>query len=365
MSNLRPLKHLWWREDFYARYMLLVKNGTGVSSASSAGQQRPSSPPMTLKSSTHTGGADTANSMVGYVATANLVSGSLAAKKYSKTLSASWGDIQSASVLGSYVVNADPPFAVYEIEVVRGEEKWIITRRYSDFDELHEQLLRNFSSRIIDSLRLPSKRWYKLNKFDPDFLLERQTALDEYLKAVLSHPVMRKCHYLRLFLSDEWRDVLSGTPENLRIDEYMKINPHVPAYGCKKGRKCKTCRGAYAPRNTLDAPLPSPTSASPHRNSGGWAAPAPKKLPPLLNKRVVALREEYDYERKWEPMGTPTSSTDNWFKKSTWKAGRPSFYDDVYPSRTQMAQKRLFLQDYHRQRFGPMWRPTNVVVNPN
>ena len=55
---------------------------------------------------------------------------------------------------------------------------WQVTKRYSEFADFHEQLIKIIST--IDAKSLPPKKL--LNNSSPDFILRRRVALDSYLK---------------------------------------------------------------------------------------------------------------------------------------------------------------------------------------
>ncbi|CEG40918.1 sorting nexin [Plasmopara halstedii] len=61
---------------------------------------------------------------------------------------------------------------------------WRISRRFSDFDQLHSRLVRRFGDLI--EVTLPEKQWF--GRFDPNFLMKRQASLQEYLDGLLQVP---------------------------------------------------------------------------------------------------------------------------------------------------------------------------------
>ncbi|OQR99326.1 hypothetical protein THRCLA_06555 [Thraustotheca clavata] len=58
---------------------------------------------------------------------------------------------------------------------------WLISRRFSDFDQLHCRLESAFSDKL--RVRLPEKQWF--GRFDPGFLAKRQAGLQVYLDGIL------------------------------------------------------------------------------------------------------------------------------------------------------------------------------------
>ncbi|KAI1380352.1 PXA domain-containing protein [Hypoxylon crocopeplum] len=94
-------------------------------------------------------------------------------------------------------------FAVYVIEVKRdaGEKMpaatWIVTRRYSEFHELHQKLRNRYPS--VRNLDFPRRRM--VMKLQSDFLRKRRDALEQYLSELLLLPDVCRSRDLRAFLS--------------------------------------------------------------------------------------------------------------------------------------------------------------------
>ncbi|EAA28340.3 hypothetical protein GE21DRAFT_9149 [Neurospora crassa] len=94
-------------------------------------------------------------------------------------------------------------FAMYAIEVLRnaGEKMpaatWTVTRRYSEFLELHQKLRSQYSS--VRNLDFPRRRM--VMKLQNDFLQKRRVALEKYLNQLLLLPDVCHSRELRTFLS--------------------------------------------------------------------------------------------------------------------------------------------------------------------
>ncbi|XXG95924.1 tRNA (guanine-N(7)-)-methyltransferase (tRNA(m7G46)-methyltransferase) [Hypoxylon texense] len=94
-------------------------------------------------------------------------------------------------------------FALYVIEVKRdaGEKMpaatWIVTRRYSEFHELHQNLRSRYPS--VRNLDFPRRRM--VMKLQSDFLRKRSEALERYLCQLLLLPDVCRSRDLRAFLS--------------------------------------------------------------------------------------------------------------------------------------------------------------------
>ncbi|KAI1424000.1 PXA domain-containing protein [Xylaria sp. FL1777] len=94
-------------------------------------------------------------------------------------------------------------FAVYVVEVQRnaGEKMpaatWIVTRRYSEFHELHQKLRHRYPS--VRNLDFPRRRM--VLKLQSEFLRKRREALEKYLQELLRLPDVCRSRDLRAFLS--------------------------------------------------------------------------------------------------------------------------------------------------------------------
>ncbi|CAF1408042.1 unnamed protein product [Rotaria sordida] len=69
-------------------------------------------------------------------------------------------------------------FTEYTIEIHLDDVHWYVKKRYSEFAEFHEELIKQIPT--IDVKSLPPKKL--LNKNSPDFIHRRRLALDNYLK---------------------------------------------------------------------------------------------------------------------------------------------------------------------------------------
>ncbi|KAH9132797.1 hypothetical protein AeRB84_020861 [Aphanomyces euteiches] len=74
---------------------------------------------------------------------------------------------------------------------------WLISRRFSDFDQLHCRLENAFPL----TARLPEKQWF--GRFDPNFLVKRQAGLQVYLDALLQVPGILEDRSLQHFFEIE------------------------------------------------------------------------------------------------------------------------------------------------------------------
>ncbi|KAK6854355.1 intermediate filament protein mdm1 protein [Apiospora arundinis] len=94
-------------------------------------------------------------------------------------------------------------FAMYVVEVQRvaGEKMpaatWVVTRRYSEFHDLHQRLRQRYPS--VRNLDFPHRR--VIMKLQSEFLRKRQQALEHYMQELLRLPEVCRSRDLRAFLS--------------------------------------------------------------------------------------------------------------------------------------------------------------------
>ncbi|KAF2722766.1 putative intermediate filament protein [Polychaeton citri CBS 116435] len=94
-------------------------------------------------------------------------------------------------------------FALYVIEVRRQASEelpaatWVVTRRYSQFHELHKRLRARFPA--IKDLDFPRRQ--TLFTLQRDFLQKRRVILERYLRSLLLVPAICRSRELRAFLS--------------------------------------------------------------------------------------------------------------------------------------------------------------------
>ena len=94
-------------------------------------------------------------------------------------------------------------YALYVIEVKRqaGEQvpaaTWAVTRRYSQFHELHKRLRARFPS--VKELDFPRRQ--ALFTLQKDFVQKRRVVLERYLRSLLLVPAICRSRELRAFLS--------------------------------------------------------------------------------------------------------------------------------------------------------------------
>lgn len=109
-------------------------------------------------------------------------------------------------------------FALYVIEVRRqaGDQMpsatWAVTRRYSQFHELHKRLKARFPT--VKELDFPRRQ--TLFTLQKDFLQKRRTTLERYLKSLLLVPAICRSRELRAFLSQS--AIISNGSNGTQVD---------------------------------------------------------------------------------------------------------------------------------------------------
>eukprot|EP00742_Colponemidia_sp_Colp-10_P004106 GILJ01004381.1.p1 GENE.GILJ01004381.1~~GILJ01004381.1.p1 ORF type:complete len:747 (+),score=97.25 GILJ01004381.1:106-2346(+) len=103
---------------------------------------------------------------------------------------------------------------VYKVRVEMGGKGWSLSKRYSEFKQLHQQLAKIFSSNRYPELaarlpRPPPKGVF--TQLDPDFLETRRRGLESYLQALVQPPhydflCVALCSFLKI--EGEVRDIL-------------------------------------------------------------------------------------------------------------------------------------------------------------
>ncbi|TVY93274.1 Sorting nexin [Lachnellula willkommii] len=112
-------------------------------------------------------------------------------------------------------------YAIYVIEVQRnaGEQMpaatWTITRRYSEFHELHQRLRIKYPS--VRNFDFPRRRM--VMKLQSDFLHKRRMALEKYLREILLLPDVCRSRELRAFLSQSAIGPASDAPYDHEEDK--------------------------------------------------------------------------------------------------------------------------------------------------
>ena len=92
--------------------------------------------------------------------------------------------IQAIHIQGHEQRTQPKPHIVYRVEVQTSVRSWQIWRRYSEFVDLHNELIKTTGS--TPPMQLPPKHIFTLHKNDEKILQERRTGLEAYLRALVS-----------------------------------------------------------------------------------------------------------------------------------------------------------------------------------
>ena len=96
-----------------------------------------------------------------------------------------------AATVSGYEINLELGSIFYQIDCWQDPHKWTISKRYTDFVELHHSLLdaTNISMETISLPKLPGKRWFDpnrwINRYSHYFIDKRRVKLQNYLMSVL------------------------------------------------------------------------------------------------------------------------------------------------------------------------------------
>ncbi|KAH8835898.1 Phox homologous domain-containing protein [Flagelloscypha sp. PMI_526] len=111
--------------------------------------------------------------------------------------------LQGVTILDIEERSEPKPHSVYKIQVKAGVRSWLVWRRYSEFDDLDEELTR--ATNEAPPTQLPPKHVLSIfrSHSDPKLLEERKAGLEAYLRAIVSSkdPRWRDCYAFQQFLS--------------------------------------------------------------------------------------------------------------------------------------------------------------------
>jgi len=111
----------------------------------------------------------------------------------------------------------------YQIAVTNASNKWGVSKRYSQFEELHMAVTTEMGGKSLPAgTELPPKRMKLFTTHtDPEFIEQRRCLLEAYLKKLLSVDKLAKGEALgRFFDSDK-----DATMESTSIEEKKKAEP--------------------------------------------------------------------------------------------------------------------------------------------
>ncbi|ORX44583.1 hypothetical protein DM01DRAFT_1340339 [Hesseltinella vesiculosa] len=140
--------------------------------------------------------------------------------------------------------DAHGEFAVYVIELqqfdMNGHQTsgWVVTRRFSEFFDLHQLLKTKFST--VRTMAFPTK--WPLLKLQKAFVEARRSSLERYLRQLLSMPGLCQCDALKTFLSQQQAtDPALATPTSPALPtSFHTATPSSPA----SSRKAKVSSDA-------------------------------------------------------------------------------------------------------------------------
>ncbi|XP_058790504.1 PX domain-containing protein kinase-like protein isoform X2 [Phymastichus coffea] len=141
----------------------------------------------------------------------------------------------------------------YVIKTQRGpllEKSWRVCRRYNDFVQLHSIL-----SLSGINLPLPPKRI--IGNMEPEFIIQRQAALQNYLNIVLMNPILASSLSVRRFLDPEnytaplHEIALQQVSLALRSDANYEVGKAIPDMGWRLRKHYYTVKNRQNPKQEL------------------------------------------------------------------------------------------------------------------
>ncbi|XP_016839498.1 PX domain-containing protein kinase-like protein isoform X1 [Nasonia vitripennis] len=141
----------------------------------------------------------------------------------------------------------------YVIKTQRGplpEKSWRVCRRYNDFVQLHAVL-----STSGINLPLPPKRI--IGNMEPDFIAQRQVALQNYLNVVLMNPILASSLPMKKFLDPEnytaplHEIALQQVSLALRSDANFEVGKAIPDMGWRLRKHYYTVKNRQNPKQEL------------------------------------------------------------------------------------------------------------------
>ncbi|KAJ1961200.1 Serine/threonine-protein kinase Sgk3, partial [Dipsacomyces acuminosporus] len=98
-------------------------------------------------------------------------------------------------------------FLVYRILVSGRTGQWWVSRRYSEFSDLHSALKRRFPAKASKWGEVPSKRLLPGLSTSTDSVMQRRERLNSFLRSLTSDPEVCHCDAMQQFLRDAPLDV--------------------------------------------------------------------------------------------------------------------------------------------------------------
>ena len=117
-------------------------------------------------------------------------------------------------------------------EIVTDKMKWLVYRRFSDFDNLRQILVKHFPRLFVPPI--PGKKLGK-RRFENDFIQKRMNFLQIFIDNIMKNEVFKTCEALYAFLSFEDRSQYES-----KIKEMLSYNPSQYVEDCKTltGKLC-------------------------------------------------------------------------------------------------------------------------------
>jgi hypothetical protein len=114
------------------------------------------------------------------------------------------------------------------LQITCGGSVWSISRRFSDFCDLNDQIKEKLRRARVTA-ELPQKKWF--GRFDDSFLTKRMRTLQQYVDTLLASAKVNQNKTLLTFL-EVHRNVVENAPAPMAEPAYAAEPPEAPAeYG--------------------------------------------------------------------------------------------------------------------------------------
>ncbi|XP_014204336.1 PX domain-containing protein kinase-like protein isoform X2 [Copidosoma floridanum] len=163
--------------------------------------------------------------------------------------------LDDTEILTSIIENARTIDAhtEYVIRTQRGplpDNSWRVCRRYNDFVQLHSML-------SASGLNLPLPPKKILGNMEPDFVAQRQAALQSYLNCILMNPILASSLPTKKFLDPEnytaplHEIALQQVSLALRSDANFEVGKAIPDMGWRLRKHYYTVKNKQNPKQDL------------------------------------------------------------------------------------------------------------------
>ncbi|KAI5867896.1 Phox-like protein [Durotheca rogersii] len=136
------------------------------------------------------------------------------------------------------------PYTIYNITLRLPLRTFVVQKRYSDFDTLHQTLASLVGS--PPPVSLPAKTWFKSTVTSPELTEDRRRALESYLRAIAESPDRRWRD------TPAWRTFLNLPSAGSAGNSAASVRNGARSYGIPPNRDAANAAAAQDPGTWLD-----------------------------------------------------------------------------------------------------------------